>query len=446
MKKAIATLAIILLGFIMASAQQIPLYSQYYFNRMVFNPAYTGENNGTEAYLMGRRQWTGLNGYETKGLSISGAPQDKNIGLGLHYINDVNSILNTNSIYGNYSYNIKFSDENQLRFGLSLGVIDSRYDLSNVIVNNTDDPVLRFLNSKGGAVMDGAIGAVAKFSNFHMGVSVLQLFNSEESFADNVGNEVRLSYKPHYILSTGIKIPIGESMDLEPLLMYRGVSNAPGQFDVNLMLNWTGKGWLGLAYRDDYAMSIMTGLNLADRVKVGYNYDWSISEYSAALGGTHEFMLGFRLDKKQEGPKPRPESDAKIEKLENQLSKLKDRKVQKDTVVLVQKVIEKQIVVKEVKSENPGIKPKTERAPKVEKADNGDRPMYLLVVGSFTESVNAAAYNKQLKAKGLSSDVFYNEANKTHYVHLGQYKDKEAARSDIKGKFKGQSIWVKTIE
>jgi len=450
MKKFIATLGIVLLGFVLASAQQIPLYSQYYFNRMVFNPAYTGMENGTSAYLTGRRQWTGINSYETKALAISGSPQGKNIGLGLHYVNDVNSILKTNNLYGNYAYKLKLSNTSQLNFGLSLGVVDSRYDLSNVIVDNADDPVLRLLSTDGGAVMDGSLGAAAQFGNFHIGASVLQLFGSNETFADNVGNQVTLDYLPHYILSSGIKLPIGSSMTLEPMLMYRGVKNAPGLLDVNLMLEMDKLGWLGVAYRADYAMSIMTGLKLADRVLIGYNYDWSISEYSSALGGTHEFMFGYRFVDKAPEPPKKVTPDPRIKKLEAELEELKSKKAEKDTVVLVQKVVERVPAPKEERTEKPKAKPKTttpDKTPaKVEPDKIDGVPFYILVSGSFTEGAYALAYSNSLKAKGVSNDIHYNAANNTYYVHLGKYADKEKARADIKGKFAGQKVWIKTIE
>lgn len=425
------------------SAQQVPLYSQYYFNKMLFNPAYTGGENTFESYLVGRRQWTGLNGYETKSFSMSGTPEGRNIGLGVYYVNDVNSILNTNSVYGNYAYNLKLSDNNSLTFGLSLGVIDSRYDLSNVVVGNQDDPVLRLLNARGGAVMDGSIGAVANFGDFHIGGSVLQLFNSTENFIDEVGNQIGLQYKPHYILSTGYAIPIGDDMHLEPMLMYRGVNNAPGQFDVNLMFDWDDKGWLGMAYRDDYALTFMAGLELANRVRVGYNYDLSVGEYSSALGGSHEFMLGYKFKKPApKDPNIDKDKDRKINALANELDALKKRKPERDTVVIIQKVpatpSEEKIPSEKVRKEEPAKVQKTQPAP-----TDG---FFILVVGAFTESANAVKYSTSMNAKGLNTNVFYNKSNNTYYVHLGSYKDKEKARADLKTKYANQKAWIKTVE
>ena len=45
-----------------AQAQQDPMYTQYMFNQMVLNPAYTGSKDRFTTMLLYRTQWVGFEG------------------------------------------------------------------------------------------------------------------------------------------------------------------------------------------------------------------------------------------------------------------------------------------------------------------------------------------------------------------------------------------------
>jgi cell division protein FtsN len=161
-------------------------------------------------------------------------------------------------------------------------------------------------------------------------------------------------------------------------------------------------------------------------------------------------MMGYRfVNKAPEAPK-KVVPDPRIKKLEAELDELKSKKPEKDTVVLVQKVVERVPAPREAKVEKPKTEGKTGTPDKKPTKTTPDKidgtPFYILVSGSFSEGAYALAYSNSLKAKGMSNDIHYNAANNTYYVHLGKYSDKERARNDIKGKFAGQKVWIKTIE
>ncbi|MES1181685.1 MAG: PorP/SprF family type IX secretion system membrane protein, partial [Flavobacterium sp.] len=113
-------------------AQQLPLYSQSYFNQFLYNPAATGLTNETNAFLMHRSQWTGMpGGPVTNAFSIDGFMDDKNVGLGMMIFNDKQDINERLGIYADYAYRLKLNEDMQLRFGLSLVFLDNRIDFSN---------------------------------------------------------------------------------------------------------------------------------------------------------------------------------------------------------------------------------------------------------------------------------------------------------------------------
>ncbi|MBP8879190.1 MAG: type IX secretion system membrane protein PorP/SprF, partial [Flavobacteriales bacterium] len=55
------TLFVVLVGFALRStAQQDPLYSQYMFNTLAFNPAYARSADVFTVMALARHQWVGL--------------------------------------------------------------------------------------------------------------------------------------------------------------------------------------------------------------------------------------------------------------------------------------------------------------------------------------------------------------------------------------------------
>ena len=64
------------------NAQQTPIYSQFFMNPYVYNPAFAGQNGRSVAFLSYRKQWIGIDGApETSTLSFH-TPAKRNIALG----------------------------------------------------------------------------------------------------------------------------------------------------------------------------------------------------------------------------------------------------------------------------------------------------------------------------------------------------------------------------
>ena len=74
----------------MGSAQQLPVFTQYIFNKYVFNPAVTGTEDNFSATANYRYQWQGItDAPRTYILSLHGPHKFKNFGLGGALYTDV---------------------------------------------------------------------------------------------------------------------------------------------------------------------------------------------------------------------------------------------------------------------------------------------------------------------------------------------------------------------
>ena len=132
-----------LLSILGATAQQIGMYSHYFYKPMVYNPAFTGDGDAANAMFITRAQWTDFKGAPQLNIfTLDGSLMNKKAGVGVGLISDRKGI--SSRIGGNlsYSYKVNFKEDVHLSFGLSAGVIDQTLDYSKAIVENITDPTL----------------------------------------------------------------------------------------------------------------------------------------------------------------------------------------------------------------------------------------------------------------------------------------------------------------
>lgn len=74
-----------ILGAFQVKAQQELMVSQYMFNGLFINPAYTGTHSFAEATALYRTQWTGFEGAPTtQTFGIDGPISNELMGIGLY--------------------------------------------------------------------------------------------------------------------------------------------------------------------------------------------------------------------------------------------------------------------------------------------------------------------------------------------------------------------------
>lgn len=140
MKKLSTTILISLISFL-AFSQQMPVLSQYMFNGLVLNPAYSGSKDFMSATLMVRKQWAGFEGAPvTQNASIHGPLKKKRIGLGLMISNDKIGITNQTDIYGSYAFHIPLQ-KGKLSLGLQGGFSYFKSVFSELTYWDANDPV-----------------------------------------------------------------------------------------------------------------------------------------------------------------------------------------------------------------------------------------------------------------------------------------------------------------
>ena len=83
---------------------------------------------------------------------------------------------------------------------------------------------------------------------------------------------------------------------LKPAFMTKYVTGAPLSIDFTANILYNNKFEFGVAYRLDDAISALVNINITPTLRVGYAYDYTLSNLGQFNSGTHEIMLLFDLD------------------------------------------------------------------------------------------------------------------------------------------------------
>ncbi len=317
MRKFTFTFIIITLLFSVAlKAQQIGMYSHYFYKPMVYNPAFTGAAESTNIMVLSRSQWSDFNGAPQLNIAtLDGILSNKKVGLGLMLISDRKGI--TNRIGGDvsYSYRLNINEDMLLNFGVSLGVIDQTIDYSKALVETANDPTL-FTDSQRKTVLNANAGLALIWKGLEFGVAVPQLIGNKINYVDTSNIRGFYTQARHYMGSLKYKFFISKEkgISIAPQALVRFVPNTPFQYDGNINFDWQDKFWIGATYKRDYAVGANVGFCIYKQLSVGYSYDFIIGNIGKYSGMAHELMVNFKFGKdKKEEVVDKPKEDKILE-------------------------------------------------------------------------------------------------------------------------------------
>ncbi len=275
--------------------QQDPQFTQYMYNTMSVNPAYTGSRGHLTIMGLHRSQWVGLNGAPTtQNLGID-APVGNNLGLGLNLINDALGPVNEFFADVNVSYTIRLNDDSKkLSFGVRGGGRLFNVDFSK---GTTATPDVLFANNIDSRFFP-TIGAGIYYhtNKSYLGLSVPNFFVQDHF--DEVEQAIAVE-RMHYFLIAGTVFDLGRDVKLKPAAFVKWVPGAPIIADVsaNVLLKETLT--LGLAYRWDDSFSGLVGLQITPALFAGYSYDLTTTDLKNYNSGTHEIFLRYEFKTEQ---------------------------------------------------------------------------------------------------------------------------------------------------
>jgi len=283
-------------------AQQLPLHTQYLYNKLAYNPAYAGGENGWEATAMYRNQWIGLEGAPTVlSLSLHGQALGNNSALGLQVQNYGIGISNFTNLEGMYAYHFPWGDGH-----FSIGVSAS---MRNVVTDYTDDRLI----SDGPIGVDPSLldqrlsqwrpnfglGLYYETDQYFIGVSAPRLIRQDLQFDEEM--LVDTEETPHYFAMLGGKWDLSSTAALLVQSAIRTTDNSPLDVDLSAIIRYKEVIDAGINYRfggrdgsTGDSIDLLFSWRFVERARLGIAYDMSLGSLRQVQNGSLELLLQYR--------------------------------------------------------------------------------------------------------------------------------------------------------
>lgn len=290
-------LSCVLLVTSLVKAQQDPQFTNYMYNMSIINPAYATDT--PDVINLGgfyRSQWVGAVGAPQTATLFAHSPINDKMQVGLSVVSDkIGDMVSENDIYLNYAYILPVSINSNISFGADVGV--SFYDANFngfKYSDTTPDPAFAYNINDTFPVL--GFGAYYYSENYYFGFSAPNVLNTKHLESKD-GIEVMGVEAVHYFFTGGYVFDLNPRLKLKPAFMAKGVSGAPLSIDLtaNVLINNFVE--FGAAYRIDDSVSALANIYVTHNLRIGYSYDYTISNLGNFNSGSHEIFLLFDLDK-----------------------------------------------------------------------------------------------------------------------------------------------------
>jgi type IX secretion system PorP/SprF family membrane protein len=295
-------IVLIVLSVLEVKAQQDPQYTQYMYNTISVNPAYTGQREVLSVTGLYRTQWVGIDGApKTVTFGVHSPLENERIGLGLNIVSDQLGPAKETGIDVNASYTIPVNNYGDLKlsFGLKGGIHALETDWSKGRFQKGDNLFQENINLTSPTF--GA-GLYLHSKIWYLGLSAPNLIKTKhyDDFQESLATE-----RFHLFFIGGYVFNLSENTKLKPAFLVKGVSGAPLIADLSINALLMNKFTLGLAYRWNDSFSGLLGFQIDEGMYIGYAYDATTTTLNNYNSGTHEIMLRFELKKVGEILSPR---------------------------------------------------------------------------------------------------------------------------------------------
>ncbi len=287
MKKCLLILLLIGSALELGSQQLFPVYSQYMLNGLALNPAYAGSRDVFNITLGYRNQWVGFDGAPvSQTLSMHAPMKNENVALGLFLNNEQIDVRNNTSLYFNYAYRFNMAG-GRLSMGLKAGGINRSVKWNNIVLNDPGDMVFS-VPSKQEMLPNFGFGIYWYTERIYLGASVPFFLSDSTRDSKPVLYHDMDNY--NYLFSGGVVFGSGD-FKIKPSFLVKYNKFNPFQVDANLSFILGDLIWIGASYRMEDALVGLIKVEVNDRLRLGYTYDYSLGPLSSYHNGSHEIVL-----------------------------------------------------------------------------------------------------------------------------------------------------------
>ena len=268
------------------------IFTHFMFNKLNYNPAFTGNPEVLDIGAIYRNQWfSGIDG-APKTINIFGhSPlSDGSSALGLSITSDKIGFYETLVISGSYAYRIELSRDSKLAFGLSARVEQNRANWAQAEGVDPGD----ILSGAGGETTttpNFGFGVHYTGKNYYAGLSAPRLLKNG-LYSDLAEFSPRLN---SYYAMGGMNFEINKNVELLPNVLVTYNPSTPFELDLNLNALFIQHIMVGAGYRLDDSFDFLVQYYFNNGIRVGAAMDFTTSALNVRTTGSFEILAGYTL-------------------------------------------------------------------------------------------------------------------------------------------------------
>ena len=241
-----------------------------------------------------------------------------NSGLGLVLLSDDqgDGTLKTTQVGGIYSYNVRFRDDWQMRFGIQASYIQNRLDWDKLIFFDQIDIERGPFDSAGvpfpsteqvpanlsNGYFDLGVGMLLFNPQYYIGISIDHINGAYNGFLQDIDDGTQESLPLLFSVNAGTQIIISEdnkgnpSTFISPNVIF-AVQNGFTQVNAGAYMQMEslfGGAWVRHTIDNIDAFIFSFGVNF-NNTKIGYSFDLTTSNLGVQTGGSHEIAISIGL-------------------------------------------------------------------------------------------------------------------------------------------------------
>ena len=305
MKKLYSTIFALITTAAAALAQQEPMQTQFFFNKLAHNPGYAGSEGTPEIAAAYRNQWMGLDGApNTQTISYNQPIFNERVGIGANLSRYSLAITRAITLDMVYNYRIKM-EKGTLGIGIQAGARhfyqnwgDSR--IISDVPRTSDLSIPSGANSK--VVANFGAGFYYKTDTWYVGAAGKRLYGNNIDFAKDDGRFSREVL--HLNAMVGSTFKLSKNWKLMPQMLMKYVPNAPFDVDVNATMVLQDKYFGGLTYRTGSGVTsaagesvdVLLGMQATEKIFFCLSYDIGLTPLRKHSNGTIEATARYQFN------------------------------------------------------------------------------------------------------------------------------------------------------
>jgi type IX secretion system PorP/SprF family membrane protein len=287
--------------------QSEPQFTQYMYDKSLYNPAYAGSADVLEISAIYRSQYVGLanKGISSEALNVNLPVYRISSGLGITAVNDLIGVQRSTYVNLNYAYRRGFK-WGSVGIGIGAGVIQTSLDgaqlrapegsYTNGELNHNDGNLPLSLQQR--IAPDISFGVYISSKKYFAGASANHILGSSVSIASSAVKS-RLNFSRNLFFTGGYEFYLSRKLSITPSFFVK-TDIKEVQVDVSGIFAIIDNILAGFSFRGYTknmidALAVIFGFRYKG-FQLVYSYDANLSYLFKFNAGSHEISLGYKVN------------------------------------------------------------------------------------------------------------------------------------------------------